>query len=78
MRIAGYLGAVWMYTITKVPVPEAFKIMAATNAGMCFIGPQRGELCAHPNVGPKHIVPTLLTWTWAHRMKQARKGCANS
>ena len=57
MRIAGYLGAVWMYTITKVPVPEAFKIMAATNAGMCFIGPQRGELCAHPNVGPKHIVP---------------------
>ena len=28
MRMFGYLGAVWMCTITKLPVPEAFKIMA--------------------------------------------------
>ena len=60
MRMFGYMGLVFLYTITKVPTLDAFKIMAATNAGMCFIGPQRGEICGHPNVAPKHIVPHVV------------------
>ena len=57
MRMFGLMAFAFMYTAWKLPTAEAFPIFALLNGVMCYVGPQRGELLIHPNVGPKHIVP---------------------
>lgn len=53
----GYQLLGFMYLSHLLGPAVSHPIWAAFNAGMCYVGPQRGEMCIHPHVKPKHLVP---------------------
>ena len=57
MRMFGLVGFAFIYLSRASDNAVVFPVWCAVNAAMCFVGPQRGEICAHPNVLAKHIVP---------------------
>ena len=57
MVMFGFQGFAQLYLIRMADPYDAFPVVCALNAGMCYIGPQRGEKLNSPNVKPFHIVP---------------------
>ena len=57
MVMFGFQGFFQLYFIRMANPYDAFPVVCALNAGMCYIGPQRGEKLNSPNVKPFHIVP---------------------
>ena len=57
MVMFGFQGFAQLYLIRMVDPYDVFPVMCAITAGMCYIGPQRGEILNSPNVKPFHIVP---------------------
>ena len=57
MVMFGFQGFAQLYLIRMADPYGAFPVVCALNAGMCYIGPQRGEKLNSPNVKPFHIVP---------------------
>ena len=58
MRMFGFMGFLVMYLLHLAKDnPATFPALCAFNAGMCYVGPQRGEMLNVPNVLPKHVVP---------------------
>ena len=57
MVMFGFQGFAQLYLIRMADPYDAFPVVCAINAGMCYIGPQRGEKLNSPNVKPFHIVP---------------------
>lgn len=58
MVMFGYQGFAMVYLIHLAKDnPATFPALCVFNAGMCCVGPQRGEILNAPNVLAKHIVP---------------------
>mmetsp|Transcript_7457 Transcript_7457/g.17172 ORF Transcript_7457/g.17172 Transcript_7457/m.17172 type:complete len:157 (+) Transcript_7457:260-730(+) len=58
MVMFGYLGFAVIYLIHLAKDnPGTFPALCVFNAGLCYVGPQRGEILNAPNVLAKHVVP---------------------
>ena len=57
MVMFGFQGFGQLYLIHIADKHLAFPAVCAINAGICYVGPQRGEILNAPNVLPNHIVP---------------------
>jgi hypothetical protein len=57
MVMFGFQGFAQLYLIHMADKHDVFPVLSVMNAGMCYIGPQRGEKLNAPNVLPNHIAP---------------------
>ena len=58
MKMFGFQGFFQLFFLYNfVPASASFKYLALSNAMMCYVGPQRGELLSIGNVKDAHIVP---------------------
>ena len=57
MVMFGFQGFGQLYLIHIADKHLVFPAVCAINAGICYVGPQRGEILNAPNVLPNHIAP---------------------
>ena len=58
MVMFGFQGFAGLYLIHLAKdSPNTFPALCVLNAGMCYVGPQRGEILNAPNVLAKHVAP---------------------